>query len=219
MSDLQQTVPDPESPLRAPSPEPVPTPLLGAHADDRVLLGHTYDGIREYDNPMPGWWVAVFWATVLFAPVYMLGVHSFGWIDSYGDDLAEEGRRLEGVREQYASTGPAFKSDAGALRAYAGDAGRAAVGAGVFTATCASCHGADGGGLIGPNLADGFWLHGAGPEAVWASINAGYPTAGMPAWKDQLSDDDRAGLLAYIASIQGTSPASPKPPQGEPGVF
>ena len=219
MTDRQQSVPDPESPLRASSDPPPPTIVLGEGTDDRVLLGHAYDGIREYDNPMPGWWVAVFWLTVVFAPLYVLGVHAFGWIDGYGDDFAEEGRRLEGVREQYASTGPAFKSDAGALREYASDAARATTGAAVFAATCASCHGPDGGGLIGPNLADGFWLHGAGHEAVWASINEGYPTSGMPGWKDQLSDDDRAGLLAYIASIQGTSPANPKPPQGAPGVF
>ena len=219
MSDRLPTAPDPESPLRTPTAATLPTPVVGAGTDDRVLLGHTYDGIREYDNPMPGWWVAVFWATVLFAPVYMLGVHAFDWIDSYGDDFNEAGAHLETVREQYASTGPAFKSDAGALREYASDADRAVVGAGVFATACASCHGADGGGLIGPNLADGFWLHGAGPEPVWRVINEGVLDKGMPAWKDQLSDDERAGLVAYTASIQGTSPTNPKAPQGEPGTF
>ena len=76
---------------------------------DRVIQGHTYDGIREYDNPMPGWWVALFWAGVVFAPIYMLGVHTFDWIDDYGDDFAEAGEQLEETRALYAATGPSLQ--------------------------------------------------------------------------------------------------------------
>jgi len=198
--------PDSTSPLRGEAAEP-------------VMAGHTYDGIREYDNPMPGWWVWSFWACVVFAPLYMLGVHTFGWIDTYGDDFAERGAQLEAARTDYAANGPSFKTDAGALAEYAADPARATAGAAVFATTCASCHGPEGGGLIGPNLTDDFWLHGAGPEAVWVSINEGWVDSGMPAWKDMLPDEDRADLLAFVASIQGSNPAAAKPPQGDPGSF
>ena len=145
----------------------------------------------------------------------MLGVHTFDWIDDYGDDFAEAGAQLEETRALYAATGPAFKTDPGALREYAADAGLAEAGAAPFAAICAACHGAEGQGVIGPNLADEFWLHGADPEAVWVSIAEGFPTAGMPPMKDQLSDEERAQVLAYVFSLQGTSPPNAKPPEGE----
>ncbi len=208
------SVPDPESPLTDPGGDPVPEPLVGADATDRALIGHIYDGIREYDNPMPGWWVALFWATILFAPVYILGVHVFDFIDSYGDDFAERGEQLVAMREAYAASG-AFSSEPAALVEYMNDASRVATGAASYAAVCAACHGAEGEGLIGPNLTDDFWIHGATAEAVWTGINEGYPQAGMPPWKDALSDEERAGLLAFIKSIQDSAPANPKAPQGE----
>ncbi|PAP75911.1 cbb3-type cytochrome c oxidase N-terminal domain-containing protein [Rubrivirga marina] len=214
-NDPSQTVPDPESPLRDPAEPALPEPAVGEGTVDRVIQGHTYDGIREYDNPMPGWWVALFWAGILFAPVYMLGVHVFDWIDDYGDDFAEAGERLEQVRLEYASTGPAFKTDEGALREYATDAAMAEAGAATFTAICAACHGQNGEGTIGPNLTDEHWIHGAAPAEVWTSIAEGFPEKGMPPMQDQLGEEERAQVLAYVYSLQGTDPPNPKEPQGD----
>lgn len=211
-----QTVPDPDSPLRQPGADTLPEEAVGEGTVDRVIQGHTYDGIREYDNPMPGWWVGLFWVTVLWAPVYMLGVHAFDWIDDYGDDFAEAGAELEETRALYAATGPAFKTDPGALREYAADAQMAEAGAASFATICAACHGQAGEGTIGPNLADEYWLHGADPEAVWTSIAEGFPTAGMPPMKDQLGEEERAQVMAFVYSLQGTDPPNPKAPQGEP---
>ena len=210
-----QTTPDPASPLRTPGPDPVPKPLVGEGTVDRVIQGHTYDGIREYDNPMPGWWVALFWSCVLFAPLYLLGVHVFGWIDTYQDDFAESGRRLEEVRAVYAATGPAFKTDAGALREYASDAAMAEAGAVHFAAICAACHGAQGQGVIGPNLTDEYWIHGDDPEHLWVSIAEGFPAKGMPPMSAQLGEEERAQVMAYIVSLQGTDPPDAKAPEGE----
>ena len=210
-----ETVPDPDSPLRDPSADALPEPVVGEGTVDRVIEGHTYDGIREYDNPMPGWWVALFWAGIVFAPVYMLGVHVFDWIDDYGDDFAEAGERLDAVREAYASTGPAFKTDPGALREYASDAQMAEAGAASFAAVCAACHGENGQGVIGPNLTDEYWVHGADPEQLWVSISEGFPTKGMPPMQDQLGEEERAQVLAYVVSLQGTDPPDAKAPEGE----
>ncbi|MEM7789634.1 MAG: c-type cytochrome [Bacteroidota bacterium] len=171
--------------------------------------------LREYDNPMPGWWVAIFWATVVFAPVYVLGIHVFDWIDDYQDDFAEAGERLEQIRMEYASTGPDFKTDAGALRAYATDAAMAEAGAIHFAAICAACHGALGEGVIGPNLTDAHWLHGNDPEQLWAAIGEGFPTQGMPPMNLQLEPQELAEVMAYVVSIQGTDPPGAKAPEGE----
>ena len=210
-----ETIPDPDSPLREPAAATLPEAAIGEGAVDRVIEGHTYDGIREYDNPMPGWWVALFWITVLFAPVYALGVHAFDWIDSYTDDFAEAGARLADVRAEYAASGPSFEESPAALQAYAADASLLPVGAEAFATTCASCHAADGGGLIGPNLTDEYWIHDGSPEGIWLAIKEGYPDKGMPPWADALSAEEKSGLIAYVTSLQGTAPASPKEPQGE----
>ena len=210
-----QTIPDPESPLRDPSATPLPEAAIGEGAVDRVIEGHTYDGIREYDNPMPGWWVAVFWICVLFAPVYMLGVHTFDFIDDYQDDFAERGAELASIREAYAASGPSFEESAAALQEYAQDASLLPVGAEAFATTCASCHAADGGGLIGPNLADEYWIHDPSPEGIWLAIKNGFPTKGMPPWEAALTSEEKAGLISYVTSLQGTTPAEPKEPQGE----
>ncbi len=211
-----ETAPDPGSPLRAPDAAVLPEAVIGEGTVDRVIQGHTYDGIREYDNPMPGWWVALFWAGILFAPVYMLGVHVFGFINDYEDDFAQVGEHLEAVRTEYAATGPAFKTDAGALAEYARDPQMATAGVASFTSICAACHGAQGEGVIGPNLTDDAWIHGATPEQVWTSIATGFPEKGMPPMSAQLSEEQRAQVMAYVFSLQGTNPPNPKAPEGEP---
>ncbi|MEO0559264.1 MAG: cbb3-type cytochrome c oxidase N-terminal domain-containing protein [Bacteroidota bacterium] len=210
-----ETTPDPESSLREPAAATLPEAAIGEGAVDRVMEGHTYDGIREYDNPMPGWWVAIFVITVLFAPVYMLGVHVFDFIDDYQDDLAEKGVELAAIREAYAASGPSFEETPAALQEYAQDASLLPVGAEAYQTTCASCHAADGGGLIGPNLADEYWIHDPSPEGIWLAIKEGFPAQGMPPWGDILTSDEKAGLIAYVTSLQGTTPAEPKEPQGE----
>lgn len=206
--------PDPDSPLRQPDAATLPEPLVG-EADDRVIAGHKYDGIREYDNPMPGWWTGIFLLCIAFAPLYVLGVHAFDWIDTYEDDLAEAQADLEQIREVYASTGPAFKTDAGALADYAADPAFVEAGMVTYTAICAACHGDQGQGLIGPNLADDYWIHGATPEDVYRIINVGVPALGMPAWDGQLSQEEQAQAMAYVLSLRGTDPPNPKEPQGE----
>ena len=83
------------------------------------------------------------------------------------------------------------------------------------SSTCAACHGNEGQGLIGPNLTDPYWLHGAAPEDVYRVIHEGVPANGMPAWEGMLSQEEQAQAMAFVLSLQGTSPPDPKEPQGE----
>ncbi|MEM1054831.1 MAG: c-type cytochrome [Bacteroidota bacterium] len=210
MSDRPAAVPPPSGPSSDEEPN-----VLTGEAHDVLIAGHTYDGIREYDNPMPGWWTALFWICVLFAPVYMLGIHVFGFVDTYEEDLAQGHAELEARAAAWAASGPAFETDARALARYADDPLMVTAGAEVFAANCAACHGPDGGGTIGPNLTDAYWIHGGEPETVFRIITEGVIEKGMTPWADLLSEEERAQATAYIASIQGTTPSNPKAPEGD----
>jgi len=196
-----------------------PTPSQSSGKDgpyqDQVIKGHKYDGIREYDNPMPGWWVAIFWLSVVFAGVYVLGVHVFDFIDTYEEDLAESLEQLETVRTAYAEANPTFEADPATLATFVGDEQAIEAGAQTYAAVCASCHGAEGGGSIGPNLTDAYWVHGNTNMDMFNVITAGVAAKGMPPWDSALSPEERAQLVAFIQSIQGTEPPNAKEPQGE----
>ena len=84
----------------------------------------------------------------------------------------------------------------------------------VFTSYCAACHRPDGGGMIGPNLTDDFWIHGGAPTAIFKTVNEGVLAKGMPNWGKVLKPDQIEGVVAYVQSIHGTNPANPKAPEG-----
>ena len=84
-----------------------------------------------------------------------------------------------------------------------------------FVKTCAACHLADGGGTVGPNLTDNYWLHGGGIKDIFKSIKYGWQEKGMKSWKDDLSPKQIQEVASFIKSLHGTHPATPKAPQGE----
>ena len=81
---------------------------------------------------------------------------------------------------------------------------------------CAACHGPDGGGLIGPNLTDSYWIHGAALDSVYNTVANGVLEKGMPPWGKVLKPQDVERVVAYITTLRGTTPANPKAPQGVP---
>jgi len=84
----------------------------------------------------------------------------------------------------------------------------------VFGAYCVACHGPDGGGVIGPNLTDTYWIHGGSPAAIYTTVHDGVLAKGMPAWGLSLKPEEVDAVVAYVISLQGTTPATPKPPEG-----
>lgn len=192
------------------------TPNAGGEARrDVPIAGHNYDGIREYDNPMPGWWVWLFWASVAFAPFYALGVHVFGYFDTYEEDLADGQAALMEVRHAYAEAHPTFEVDEETLASFVENPSMAEAGAAHYAAQCAACHGQQGQGLIGPNMTDAYWLYGGTDVDVYNVISNGVLEKGMPAWDAMFSPEERAELVAFIRSIQGTDPPGAKEPQGD----
>ena len=122
--------------------------------------------------------------------------------------------RIEPREKHQAATPKVVVTDAQLALAIA-DPARVDAGRAVFAEKCSPCHGPQGQGTIGPNLTDKNWLHGGALVDITKSINEGFPANGMPPWGPMVSEDDLMGLVAFVRSIQGTSPPNPKAPQGD----
>ncbi|MDP4151438.1 MAG: c-type cytochrome, partial [Bacteroidota bacterium] len=83
-----------------------------------------------------------------------------------------------------------------------------------YLANCATCHGKNGEGGVGPNLTDAYWLHGGSINDVFKTIKYGWPEKGMKSWKDDFSPSQIAQIASYVKSLTGSNPPNPKPPQG-----
>lgn len=184
-------------------------------SDDRDrLLAHEYDGVEEYDNPLPGWWVWVFWATIIFSVGYWL-YYQIGpgpsIIAQYEADA-----QTAALRQAKLAPGPGAVTDE-AIVELRKDAPAMASAKEIFAARCLACHGPQGQGLIGPNLTDDYWMHGGRPTEILHTIAEGVPAKGMVPWKDQLKPDELRAMAAYVFTLAGTNPPNPKPPQGVNG--
>ena len=180
--------------------------------DQDKLLDHTYDGIQEYDNPMPRWWLLTFAGTVIFSIIYYFNI---GPIGSGKGRLAEYEAELKAYAEAHPAPAGGGGASAEQLFALVQDHEQVEEGKETFTAYCASCHRQDGGGLIGPNLADTYWLHGGTITDVYQTVAQGVLEKGMPPWEKSLKPAQLNAVVAYVMTLQGTNPKDPKPPQGE----
>jgi len=178
--------------------------------DEKVI--HTYDDdIQEQDNRLPLWWQYTLYGAIVFAVFYFYGEHKIGAWKSRNEAYEQE---MVAARLEAAKKGEKMTPDA--LIAMSHSAKTVSDGKQVFTTTCAPCHRADGGGNIGPNLTDGFWLHGSKPENIFHCVHDGVPDKGMPTWGPQLGEEKVADVVAYVLTIRNTNVPNGKPPQGEP---
>ena len=181
--------------------------------EQEIILDHNYDGIKELDNSLPPWWVYMFYITIVFAVVYLIRFEIMGGDTpemEYEKSVAQA--RME-VNKYKANSPDVFNIDDLKLLTDASDLKR---GKAVFNLNCASCHLADGGGSIGPNLTDEYWILGGGIKNVFNTVyNGGRNGKGMIAWNKTLKAEDIAKVSSYVISLQGTTPAKAKAPQGE----
>jgi cytochrome c oxidase cbb3-type subunit 3 len=173
---------------------------------------HVYDDIVEHDNKLPLWWQLTLYGAVVFALCYWFG-RRLGAIESpgqaYQSDLAVE-HAAEAERARARGT-----IDDAMLSAIAKDPATLAQGKEVFVSTCAPCHKLDGGGNIGPNLTDSYWIHGSKPTDIYKTVTDGVPAKGMPTWTPVLGEQRVEAVVAYVLSIANTNVQGGKPPQGE----
>ena len=191
-------------------------------AKDQILESHQdNDGIHEYDNPLPAWFLWLFYGTIafsaLYAPFYAgysLALAKAGGVGynlsaSGGDYLAAVHRE-----EEAHHNAPVVELNGAEILEFMRAPGSISGGSAVFKANCVACHGDQGQGVVGPNLTDPYWLHGGSPEAILASVTHGYPDKGMPAWKNVLGAEKVRLAAAYVLSLKGNDVANPKAPQG-----
>ena len=183
-------------------------------SDEKQILieGHDYDGIQELDNGMPPWLQSLFVGTIAIAIVYA-SVYFSGFGDLQMAELDKEIATAEIEKKAYmAKVGASMDENTVTLIT---DNGVIGEGKSIFQEKCIACHGADGGGAVGPNLTDDYWLHGGGIKNLFKVIKYGVPEKGMISWEKQLSPGDIQKVASYVMSIKGTKPANPKEPQGE----
>ena len=173
---------------------------------------HDFDGIQEYDNSLPNWWIGTFVVTVLFGLWYWTSFHTFAADPNHQKaDFDREYAQIQALQAAKGLNGP---GDGAVLAAYR-DPAQVQAGARIFATNCVACHGPDGGGVIGPNLTDDYWLHGNRPSQIAATITNGVPDKGMVTWKGVLKPEEIVQAAAFVLSLHGTKPKAPKAPQGE----
>lgn len=178
-----------------------------------IVLGHDYDGVRELDNNLPPWWKGVFYASIIFAPVYLYFNHFDDSAASSQEHYVMEMEAAEDeVKAFLATQKNAIDESNVTLLA---DADALSNGNIIYQSKCAVCHGKLGEGGIGPNMTDEYWLHGGSISDVFKTIKQGVPEKGMIAWKNDLRPRDMQEVASFIKSLAGTNPPNPKEAQGE----
>ncbi len=194
-----------------------------AEQETEILLNHDYDGIRELDNNLPPWWVGMFYATIVYAIVFIGIVHFSDFGQSMAEEYEQEVREAEiaiaaynVARREEINKGKESESKDVEIRALT-DLDRIALGEKTFKTYCVACHGKLGEGMLGlgQNLTDEYWIHGGGIENVVMTIRDGVPSTTMIAWKTTLSEDQILEVSSYILTLQGTNPPNAREPEGE----
>ncbi len=183
--------------------------------EEDIMTDHDYDGIRELDNVLPPWWLYGFYITIAISIFYyiMIFMGNYNQEKEYAESVEQGKKEVAAWIEKDKKAHPEKYTEA---KAYT-DAAHLAQGKKLFTEkTCFACHGADGGGGIGPNLTDNKWILGGGIKNIFNTITkGGRPGKGMVAWESSITKEERQLLASYIISLQGTTPANPKAPQGD----
>ena len=175
------------------------------------ILDHEADGIKELDNLLPRWWVWLFWLCNVFGIAYMLYYHVFNIGDLQAAAYTQEAQAGERIKSAALAS---FEATLSSLQpskeqAVLSDGQR------VFTTYCAPCHRADGGGLVGPNLCDDYWIHGSGYQDNLKTIINGVPEKGMLTWRGILKPNEIQSVASYIYTLRGSNPPNPKPPENQ----
>lgn len=152
------------------------------------LLGHAdeADGIEEYDNPLPDWWLGLFWGSIVWAIAY------FAWF------ILTDQSQVGWYESEVAAADERWPEQAAAEIRFAYSDEAASAGSEIYATNCAACHGAALEGGIGPNLIDAEWIHGGQASQVIGIIRNGVLDKGMVAWGGILSPDQINQVASYV---------------------
>ncbi len=166
-------------------------------SEEVPLREHVFDGIQEYDNKLPNWWLMTLYGAIVFSIGYWFIYH----ISDAGASPEEKFARAQAAAAAYAAQrGESDFSDTRLIEMSV-NAGLIGSGKSAYATNCAACHGANAEGGIGPSLKDTDWVHGGQPSQIFHVIQEGVPAKGMPAWKSILGETRSAEITAYIISL------------------
>lgn len=203
---VKDLIPEKEGKLYEPSYQlnKILTDAVDMEDESTILMDHDYDGIRELDNNLPPWWKWGFYATIVFAVIYLFHYHVFKTGDlqiaEYDKEMAAAQIEIDAyLADQKMSVDEntvTFLTDIAELNA----------GKSIFLKNCASCHADDGTGGIGVNLTDSEWLYGNTINNIFKTITYGAQN-GMQAWKEQLNPIERQQVASFVLSLTANSSA------------
>lgn len=180
--------------------------------EKEIMFDHDFDGIKELDSKIPPWFSWLFIITIIFAAYYMIDYHLIGSGQVMAEEYNEEISIAAVEREALIKSGAFVNEETVTLLTEPSvlEAGKS-----IYQANCIACHAADGGGIVGPNLTDDYWIHGGGIKNIFKVIKYGVVEKGMIAWQTQLNPNQMQEVSSYVMSLHGTTPAAPKQPEGE----
>lgn len=183
-----------------------------AGAREPRVMDHEYDGIREYDNPTPGWWHLILIGSVIFSVFYIM-IWDVSPMTPTVHDQWRSAQQAE-FRKLFGELGE-LKPDEPTIQKMRADARLMEVAQGIFESNCAACHARDGGGINGVNLTDDHYKNVKVLTDILKVIDEGAAAGAMPTWRNRLSENERIITAAYVANLRGTTPKAPVPAAGE----
>ena len=165
--------------------------------------GHAFDGIEEYDNPLPRWWFMLFVATIVFSVIYLVlypgmgkwkGVLGWTQVEQYQDEVERAEAQFAPIYARYVDM---------PVEDVARDEDAVRIGQRLFATNCSVCHGSDARGAFGfPNLADNEWIWGGSPEQIKTTLREGRQAA-MPAWLAVIGEAGIRNTAGYVRHLAG----------------
>ena len=155
---------------------------------------HVFDGIAEYDRRLPNWWLLTFYGSIVFCIFYWFDRQTFATTNDEKDIRAEISR-IDAAKLAAAGT-----RDDPTLWKMSRNPAFVTTGAETYKTTCASCHGNELKGGVGPSLVDAIWIHGNNPLDLIATVENGVPAKGMPTWGPLLGSKKVNEVTAFILS-------------------
>lgn len=183
---------------------------------------HAYDGIEEFDNHLPNWWLWSFYLACIFAVIYWIHFHTLGTGDLPIEQYAREQAVMSAQIEAAAANNPVTDES---LRELAANPAVVAEGRKIFEdmTKCAVCHKPDGSGLVGPNLTDNMWIYGGKPMDIYTTIHDGRPADPAKGFMGGMLPHNQYGrqfvqrATAYVLSIKNKNlPGKPPEPNAKP---
>ena len=181
--------------------------------EKKILLDHDYDGIRELDHPLPKWWLFTFYLTIAFAIPYYL-THTFFGAKTINEELKEDMKEVSELQADYLKRKGGFVL--AEFEKVKADPKTPKIAKKIFKRKCKACHLKDGGGSVGPNLTDEYWIHGDGSiQSNYEILYHGVVDKGMPEWGTTLGKEKIYAVLTILDEIRNTKVPGGKEPQGE----